>query len=193
MAASERDKMEAGAWYTCLDAELAGLRRAAARAGHEHNSLPPNARGDIGPSLKAVLGAVGKDVRIEAPFHCAYGFNIHLGDAVFLNAFCVILDTARVAIDARTMIGPHVQIYCAEHHKDAARRAAGLEIARPVMIGADVWIGGGAIIRAGVTIGDEAIVGAGAVVTRDVPAGATVVGNPARPIAREHRATSRHP
>ena len=79
------------------------------------------------------------------------------------------------------MIGPHVQIYCAEHHKDAEKRAAGLEIARPVTIGEDVWIGGGAIILGGVTIGDRAIVGAGAVVTRDVPADLTVVGNPARP------------
>jgi maltose O-acetyltransferase len=131
-----------------------------------------------------VLGQVGADVRIEAPFHCAYGFNIHVGDRTFLNAGCTILDTAPVRIGARTLLGPNVQIYCAEHHKDAPLRSAGLEIARPVTIGDDVWIGGGATVLAGVTIGDGAIIGAGAVVTRDVAAGATVVGNPARMVQR---------
>ena len=83
------------------------------------------------------------------------------------------------------MLGPRVQIYCAEHHKDPDLRSQGIEIARPVAIGSDVWIGGGAIILGGVTIGDGAIVGAGSVVTRDVAAGATVVGNPARPVKRD--------
>ena len=78
------------------------------------------------------------------------------------------------------MLGPAVQIYCAEHHKDPEKRAAGLEIARPVSIGSNVWIGGGAILLAGVSIGDHAIIGAGSVVTRNVDAGATVMGNPAR-------------
>ena len=132
----------------------------------------------------------GADARIEAPFHCAYGFNIGLGDGVFINAGCTILDTAPVHIGARTMLGPNVQIYCAEHHKDAVKRAAGLEIARPVDIGEDVWIGGGAIILAGVRIGAAAIVGAGAVVTRDVAGGTTVVGNPARPIPHFVAATA---
>jgi maltose O-acetyltransferase len=174
--------MAAGEWYSCVDPELEALRAIAATAVFEHNSLPPNQRGDIAPSLGALLGTVGAGARIEAPFHCPYGFNIHLGEAVFLNAGCVILDTAPVRIGARTLLGPNVQVYCAEHHKDAAKRAAGLEMAKPVTIGQDVWIGGGAIILAGVTIGDRAIVGAGAVVTRDVPADATVVGSPARQI-----------
>jgi maltose O-acetyltransferase len=182
LAASERDKMQAGEWYTCLDPELDALRAIAARAVFEHNTLPPDERGDIGARLRALLGRAGAGARIEAQFHCPYGFNIHLGDEVFLNASCVILDTAPVHIGARTMIGPHVQIYCAEHHKDPEKRAAGLEVARPVSIGADVWIGGGAIVLGGVTIGGGAIVGAGSVVTHDVAAGATVVGNPARPV-----------
>ena len=172
--------MAAGQWYTCLDSELEALRVVARRAVFEHNTLPPDERGDIGPSLKALLAETGVDSRIEAQFHCAYGFNISLGEEAFLNAGCTILDTAPVRIGVRTLLGPNVQIYCAEHHKDAAERAAGLEIARPVTIGNDVWIGGAAIILGGVQIGDGAIVGAGAVVTRDVPAGVTVVGNPAR-------------
>jgi maltose O-acetyltransferase len=182
LAASELDKMVAGEWYDCRVPEIDALRAVAAQAIHEHNTLPPDRRGNIAPQLSALLGTVGADARIEPPFHCPYGFNIHLADEVFINAGCVILDTAPVRIGARTLLGPHVQVYCAEHHKDPGKRAAGLEIARPVTIGADVWIGGGAIVLAGVTIGDRAIVGAGAVVTRDVPPGAIVVGNPARPV-----------
>jgi len=176
--------MEAGEWYTCLDPDLDALRAAAQLATFEHNTAPPDQRGDIGPTLRKLLRHAGEGCRIEAPFHCAYGFNIALGSGAFLNAGCTILDTAPVHIGERVLIGPSVQIYCAEHHKDAEKRAAGLEIARPIHIGDDVWIGGGAIILSGVSIGNGAIVGAGAVVTRDVEAGSTVAGNPARPIPR---------
>ncbi|MET3592178.1 MULTISPECIES: sugar O-acetyltransferase [Mesorhizobium] len=181
---SERMKMAAGEWYTCLDPELEELRDAARDAVFEHNGLPPRQRGGIGPALAALLGGAGEGARIEAPFHCAYGFNLFLGDGVFLNAGCTILDTAPVRIGKRTMLGPNVQIYCAEHHREAAGRRAGLEIAKPVTICDDAWIGGSAVILAGVNIGNGAIVGAGAVVTRDVPANATVVGNPARAVTR---------
>ncbi|MBP2442812.1 sugar O-acetyltransferase [Rhizobium leguminosarum] len=169
MSASEREKMAAGEWYCCLDDELDLLRRQARLAVHAHNTLPPDARGAMAP-----------DVFIEAPFHCSYGINIILGERVYFNAGCTILDSGRVTVGDRTMFGPGVQIYCAEHHKDPKLRSQGIEIARPVVIGNDVWIGGGAIILGGITIGDGAIVGAGAVVTRNVPAGATVIGNPAR-------------
>ncbi|MCV3207090.1 sugar O-acetyltransferase [Mesorhizobium sp. YC-39] len=184
MAGSERTKMAAGEWYTCLDDELEALRVLARDAVFEHNSLPPGRRGNIGPALKSLLGTAGEGARIEAPFHCAYGFNIFLGDGVFLNAGCTILDTATVRIGKRTLLGPNVQIYCAEHHKEAVGRQAGLEIARPVEIGDNAWIGGSAIILGGVSIGEGAIVGAGSVVTRDVAANTTVVGNPARVITR---------
>ncbi|CAN7377136.1 sugar O-acetyltransferase [Mesorhizobium sp. LjRoot246] len=185
MSNSERTKMAAGQWYTCLDDELESLRVIARDAVFEHNSLPPRQRGNLGPDLKALLGRVGEGARIETPFHCAYGFNIFLGDGVFLNAGCTILDTASVRIGNGTMLGPNVQIYCAEHHKEATGRLAGLEIARPVEIGANAWIGGSAIILGGVSIGEGAIVGAGAVVTRDVAANTTVVGNPARAVKRD--------
>lgn len=179
---SERARMTAGEWYRCIDPELDGMRERAYEAVHEHNMLPPRQRGNIGPTLAGLFGAVGKDVRIEAPFHCAYGVNIELGVKVYLNAGCTILDTARVVIGRATMLGPNVQIYCAEHHKDPALRAAGLERAKPVLIGENVWIGGGAILLPGISVGNDAIIGAGAVVTRDVPAGRAVVGNPARPV-----------
>lgn len=177
---SERAKMAAGDWYRCIDPELDGMRERAYEAVHEHNMLSPRQRGNVGPALAALLASMGREVRIEAPFHCAYAINIELADQVYLNAGCTILDTARVVIGRATMLGPNVQIYCAEHHKNSELRAAGLERAKPVLIGEKVWIGGSAIILPGVSIGSGAIVGAGAVVTKDVAPGATVVGNPAR-------------
>lgn len=184
MAMTERQKMAAGLWYDCMDAELAALRDRARAAVHAHNHLAPADRGAAAPLLAGLFGSLGPGAFLEAPFHCSYGFNIHLGERVYLNAGCTILDSAAVRIGARSMLGPKVQIYCAEHHKDATLRAAGQEIARPVLIGEAAWIGGGAIILAGVRIGDGAIVGAGSVVTRDVAAGETVVGNPARAMPR---------
>lgn len=181
---TERQKMQAGNWYTCIDDELEALRVTARSAVHQHNTLRPEVRGAIGPELRQLINAK-KSAIIEAPFHCAYGINIELGEGVFLNAGCTILDTARVTISDSCALGPNVQIYCAEHHQDPVKRCVeGLEIARPVFIGKQVWIGGGAIILAGVTIGEGAVIGAGSVVTRDVDAGQVVVGNPARPIDR---------
>lgn len=182
MTANERDKMMAGEWYRCLDPELDALRVAARRAVHQHNMMAPAERCNMAPLLKALFASVAKDVFIEVPFHCSYGMNISLGARVYLNAGCTILDSASVTIGDGSMLGPGVHIYCAEHHKDVELRRAGLEIARPVTIGRDVWIGGAAIVLSGVTVGDGAIVGAGAVVTRDVAAGARVVGNPARAV-----------
>lgn len=180
---SEREKMEAGDWYSCLDPELEAMRARARAAVHAHNVCDPAERGAMGPGLRDLM-EVAEDAFIEAPFHCAYGVNITLGEAVYLNAGCVILDTAPVRIGARSMLGPGVHVYCAEHHEDVDKRRAGLEIARAVTLGEDVWVGGGAIIMPGVTIGDGAIIGAGSVVTRDVPAGSTAVGNPARDLIR---------
>lgn len=174
-------RMQSGAWYSCLDDELEALRRTARRAVHQHNHMPPDERGALAPLLRALLAGVGEGAFVEAPFHCSYGFNLTLGDGVYLNAGCVILDSAPVTIGDRSMLGPGVQVYCADHHRDPARRAAGEEIARPVTLEADVWIGGGAILLPGIRIGRGSIVGAGSVVTRDVDAGAVVAGNPARP------------
>ncbi|ATF18827.1 Acetyltransferase (isoleucine patch superfamily) [Phaeobacter gallaeciensis] len=172
--------MQAGDWYCCLDSELGALRHQARLAVHQHNHRPPDPSAPLSPPLATLFAKHGQNCLIEAPFHCAYGLNIHLGDQVYMNAGCTILDSAPVRIGDRTMLGPNVQIYCAQHHKDKDLRAKGLEIAHPVTLGCDVWIGGGAIILPGVSIGDGAIVGAGAVVTKDVEAGVTVVGNPAR-------------
>ncbi|MFA3917958.1 sugar O-acetyltransferase [Ruegeria hyattellae] len=177
---SQKDKMLVGAWYSCLDDELEAMRQRARNAVHKHNTMPPDARGAMAPQLAELFGHVGRDCLIEAPFHCSYGINLMLGDLSYLNAGCVILDSAPVRIGSGTMLGPAVQIYCAQHAKDPVERAKGMEIALPVTLGDNVWIGGGAILMPGVTIGENAIVGAGSVVTRDVAPGHTVVGNPAR-------------
>lgn len=182
MSLSERQKMAAGDWYTCLDPELDTLRETARQAVHQHNGMDPVARGNMAPLLADLLSGATNKSFIEAPFHCAYGLNITLGEGVYFNAGCTILDTAAVTIGDGTMLGPTVQIYCADHHRDPAKRKAGWERSWPVTIGNNVWIGGGAIILPGLTIGDDAIVGAGAVVTKDVAAGQTVVGNPARQV-----------
>jgi maltose O-acetyltransferase len=177
---TEKQKMLAGELYR-PDAEL-GAEQAAAKAWMvRYNAALALPIAERHAQLCERLGHVGKDAVIRPPFFCDYGYNIRLGDAVFLNFNCVILDVVEVSIGERTQIGPAVQIYAADHPRDAATRRTGLEFGRPVRIGSDVWIGGGAIILPGVTIGDGAVIGAGSVVTRDVEAGQTVMGNPARP------------
>jgi maltose O-acetyltransferase len=179
---TELEKMLAGEWFLGLEPELEALRDRARVAVHEHNTLLPAQRGALGPKLASLFRRVGEGVFLEAPFHCSYGMNIDLGDGVYMNAGCVVLDSAAVRIGKGTMFGPAVQVYCAEHHRDPVKRAAGLEMAKPVAIGENVWVGGAAVILGGVSIGDGAIVGAGSVVTKSVPAGVVVAGNPARPV-----------
>lgn len=177
---TEKEKMLAGELYNAGDPELQAAQAAAHAWLARYNAslgAAPAARHAL---LREGLGEVGVGVDVRPPFHCDYGFNIRLGDGVFLNFNCVILDVCEVVIGERTQIAPGVQILAADHPRDPRERATGLEFGRPVRIGCNAWIGAGALILPGVTIGDDALVGAGSVVTRDVPAGATVVGNPAR-------------
>lgn len=122
------------------------------------------------------------DVWIQPPFFCDYGRNIVLGKKVFFNFNCVVLDVAQVKIGDNVLFGPCVQIYTATHPISASERRKWLEFAKPITIGSDVWVGGGAIICPGVSIGDRTVIGAGSVVTRDVPSDVVVAGNPARVI-----------
>ncbi|RYZ11654.1 MAG: sugar O-acetyltransferase [Comamonadaceae bacterium] len=180
MNLTEKQKMLAGDLYDAGDAELQADLAATREWLVRYNAalaMPTEARRHL---LAERLQAVGQGSTVRPPFHCDYGFNITLGDGVFLNFNCTILDVVAVRIGDRTQIGPGVQILAADHPRDPAVRASGLEFGRPVTIGRNVWIGGGAILLPGVTVGDDALIGAGSVVTRDVPAGATVVGNPAR-------------
>ena len=178
---SEKEKMLAGELYDGAAPEIQAEQATAHAWLARYNATLALAPAERHGLLRAGLAAVGEGAVVRPPFHCDYGSNIRLGAGVFLNFNCVILDVAEVSIGDKTQIGPGVQILTADHPRDAATRAAGLEFGRPVRIGRNVWIGAGAIILPGVTVGDDAIIGAGAVVTRDVAAGATVVGNPARP------------
>jgi maltose O-acetyltransferase len=177
---TEKDKMLAGELYDAsapeIQAELAATQRWLARY-NAAVGMAPSARREL---LVERFAVVGDGAEVRPPFHCDYGFNIRLGAGVFLNFNCVILDVVEVTIGDHTQIGPGVQILAADHPRDPAARAFGLEFGRRVRIGRNVWIGAGAIILPGVSIGDDALIGAGSVVTRNVPAEATAFGNPAR-------------
>ena len=182
--ATQKEKMFAGELYTAQDAEIQADLAATTEWLTRFNAPVALGREERRKLLRERLGAVGEGAFIRPPFFCDYGFNIHLGKGVFLNFNCVILDVVEVIIGDDTQIGPGVQILTADHPRDPAIRRSGLESGRPIRVGANVWLGAGALILPGVTIGDNAIVGAGSVVTRNVPAGATVAGNPARPLKR---------
>jgi maltose O-acetyltransferase len=179
---SEKQKMLAGELYRPGDPQIQTDQAAAKAWMVRYNAALGASAAERRTLLREIFAAAGDGAVVRPPFHCDFGFNISLGAEVFLNFNCVILDVVAVTIGAFTQIGPAVQIYTADHPRDPAQRRAGLEFGRPVTIGENVWIGGGAIVLPGIRIGDDAIIGSGAVVTRDVAPGATVVGNPARPV-----------
>ena len=170
---SEKEKMLSGELYLASDKTLSNDRFQARQLLKALNNERP---GDN----EHTYNIVGKDFGLEPPFFCDYGYNISVGDQVFFNFNCVLLDITPIKIGNRTMFGPGVHIYSATHPLDAKTRSSLLEFGKPVTIGDDVWVGGGAIICPGVNIGDRSIVAAGAVVTRDVPTDVIVGGNPAR-------------
>jgi maltose O-acetyltransferase len=177
---SEKDKMLAGELYRAEGPEIAADYARCMAWLVRYNASLALPVADRRALLSEQLGSVGEGADIRPPFHCDYGYNIRIGVGVFMNFNCVVLDVVSVTIGDGAQIGPGVQILTADHPRDPAERRALLEFGRPVSIGRNVWIGGGAVILPGVTVGDDAIVGAGSVVTRDVPSGATVAGAPAR-------------
>ena len=173
--------MLAGEMYDPMDPDLvAGRERARDLSWSLNASLDSEgaARRRI---LGELFGAGGETVSVQPPFFCDYGVNIELGERVFFNFNCVVLDVCTVRIGDHSLFGPAVQIYTPMHPFDAMARR-GKEFGRPVEIGADVWVGGGAIILPGVRIGSRAVIGAGSVVTRDIPDAVFAAGNPCRPI-----------
>ena len=179
---SEREKMLAGEMYDPADAELADAQSRARRLLHALNRSRDDQRELRARIVRELFGRVGEGVWIEPPFFCDYGGNIHVGDRVFFNFNCVVLDPAEVTIGSDVLFGPAVQIYTATHPPDHRERRTLLEAAKPVHVGSDVWIGGGAILLPGVRVGSRSVIGAGSVVTRDVPDGVLAAGNPARVI-----------
>ncbi|PWB51822.1 MAG: hypothetical protein C3F13_13000 [Anaerolineales bacterium] len=179
---TEKEKMLAGETYNCLDPALVLERQKAKELVSLFNLAEAPNDGTI--ILSQLLGYVGRDSIIEPPFYCCYGQNIYIGEYVYLNVLCTILDCNKVHIGNHVMLGPAVQIYTAAHHLQAESRIQGWEVAKPILIEDNVWIGGGAILLPGVRIGKNAVVGAGAVVSRSVPANTVVVGNPAKVIRK---------
>ncbi|MEO6452906.1 MAG: sugar O-acetyltransferase [Ginsengibacter sp.] len=134
--------------------------------------------------LQKLLGKIGKNIDIQTPFYCDYGCHIEVGDNFFANFNCVFLDCNFIKMGNNVFLGPNVQIYTAHHPILASERIKGPELASPVAIGDNVWIGGGSIICASVTIGDNTTIGAGSVVVKNIPANVVAVGNPCRPIKK---------
>ena len=178
---TERDKMLAGELYDPFDAELLQARERARDLCQELNATRERDQAARRHILTALFGRGGESVWMQPPFYCDYGSNILLGERVFFNFNCVILDVCQVAIGDFTLFGPAVQIYTATHPMNAALRRQ-QEFGRPIEIGSDVWVGGGAILCPGVKIGSKTVIGAGSVVTRDIPGGVFAAGNPCRVI-----------
>ncbi len=184
MDKTEREKMMAGVLYKASDEELVLMRKSARRLLEAYNASTvdePEKRNDM---LIRLFAKVGRSTEIEPPFYCDYGSNIHAGDGLYMNFGCVVLDCNKVDIGDKVLFGPYVQVYTAYHPTDPDIRRSGLELASPVTIGNNVWIGGGAIICSGVKIGDNTTIGAGSIVTRDVPPGVVAAGNPCRVIKK---------
>lgn len=179
---SEKEKMLSGELYNALDKQLADERvktRLLLKKLNDSREDEPGKRERI---LKQLLPNAGTGLWLQPPFYCDYGTNIILGEKVFFNFNCVLLDVAKITVGSRTLFGPNVQIYTATHPVNYLERSSGLEYGKSIQIGEDVWIGGGAIICPGVKIGNRSIIGAGSVVTKDIPGNVVAAGNPCRVI-----------
>ncbi|MBW4550530.1 MAG: sugar O-acetyltransferase [Aphanocapsa sp. GSE-SYN-MK-11-07L] len=179
---TEREKMLANELYLAADPELVSMTRTAQNLTHAFNlSLPAEIekRREI---VQQLFGAVGQRFEIRPPFYCDYGCHIYAQENLYINFDCVILDCNKVYLGRNVLLAPKVQIYTAYHPLDPEIRKSGLELAAPIAIGDDVWIGGGAIICPSVTIGSNTTIGAGSVVTKDIPANVVAAGNPCRVI-----------
>jgi len=179
---SEKEKMLAGELYDPLDPQLSEDRLKARLLIKELHELREDQTDEKRQVLKQLLPCAGKDLWLQPPFFCDYGYNIKTGEKVFFNFNCVVLDAAPVTIGSRTLFGPNVQVYTATHPMNYAERASGVEFAKPITIGEDVWIGGSTVICPGVTIGDRSIIGAGSVVTKNIRSNVVAAGNPCKVI-----------
>ena len=178
---TEREKMLASQLYDPLDAELVAGRKRARDLCWDLNATRDQDEQLRRQIMQSLFAAGGESVWLQPPFYCDYGANIYLGERVFFNFNCIVLDVCEVRIGNFTLFGPAVQIYTATHPMNAALRRT-QESGKPITIGDDVWVGGGAMLCPGITIGSRSVIGAGSVVTRDIPAGVFAAGNPCRVI-----------
>ncbi|MBW4506011.1 MAG: sugar O-acetyltransferase [Scytonematopsis contorta HA4267-MV1] len=180
MHKTEKEKMLAGELYLSTDPQLIAEGKRAYRLLRNYNSTTEEEQQLRYEILKELFAQVGENPNIVPSFHCDYGTNIYAGNSLYMNHGCVILDCNTVHIGDNVLCAPYVQIYTAYHPTDPSIRLEGKELAAPVKIGNNVWIGGGAIICPGVTIGDNTTIGAGSVVLKDVPNNVVAAGNPCR-------------
>lgn len=181
MEKSEKEKMLSGELYK-PDTELINDHKRAKSLMYKFNNSKPNNNKYRIKILNKLFGSIGKEIYIEPPFYCDYGYNITVGENFYANFNCVILDVNKVTIGKNVLLAPNVQINSATHTTDPKPRLKGLELGLPITIGDNVWIGGGSIICPGVTIGSNTTIGAGSVVTKDIPANVVAVGNPCKVI-----------
>lgn len=180
---TEKDKMLRGEIYDAnYDPQLIEERMKCKIMCRKYNDLMPDRLEERKALLKTLLGHTGENFYIEQPFYCDYGYNISVGDNFYSNVNLVILDGAKVTFGDNVFIAPDCGFHTAGHPLDVERRNKGLEYARPITVGNNVWIGAGVHVLPGVTIGDNCVIGAGSVVNRDIPANSLAVGNPCRVI-----------
>lgn len=182
---TEKEKMLCGMIYDAnYDTALIAERMRCKETCRDYNDLRPSMMQERTDLLRRLFGTVKGELLIEQPFHCDYGYNIEVGENFYANFNLVILDGAKVKFGDNVFIAPNCGFYTAGHPLDAAQRNKGLEYARPITVGDNVWIGAGVSVLPGVTIGDNCVIGAGSVVNRDIPANTLAAGNPCRPIRK---------
>ena len=178
---AEKQKMLAGELYDPFDGELVRGRERARDLCQDLNASRERDQDLRRSILTQLFGEGGDSVWMQPPFYCDYGSNILLGERVFFNSNCIVLDVCRVTIGDFTLFGPAVQVYTATHPMNAVLRRQ-QEAGKPITIGSDVWVGGGAVLCPGVNIGSRTVIGAGSIVTRDIPADVFAAGSPCRVI-----------
>ena len=177
--------MLAGMIYDAnYDKELIAERTRAKELCYDYNHLRPSDTVEQQELLRQLLGSTKNLFTLTAPFWCDYGYNIELGENFYANHNLVILDAAKVVFGDNVYIGPNSGFYTAGHPIDSERRNKGLEYAYPIMVGDNVWIGGGVHVMPGITIGSNVVIGGGSVVVKDIPDNSVAVGNPCRVIRR---------
>jgi len=181
---TQKERMLAGDLYLADDPELERASRRAYRLMKEYEARYAVDRHAADDVLKELLGSVGAGVHIKPPLFVDYGSYISIGARTFANYGLVALDVARITIGEDVQIGPNVQLLTPTHPVDPEPRRAKYEAAKPIVIGNNVWLGGGAIVLPGVTIGENSVIGAGSVVTKDIPADVVAAGNPARVVRK---------
>lgn len=178
------DEMMSGELYDANAKELIAMREHSKSVCYEYNALHPSKKVERDSIIRHFFGRAGENFIIEPNFYCDYGFNIEIGDNFYANHNLVILDAAKVSFGDNVFIAPNCAFYTAGHPVDVNKRNTGLEYAKPITIGNNVWIGGNVVVLPGVNIGDNTTIGAGSVVTKDIPADVIAVGNPCRIIKK---------